>query len=230
MTSVSIEQQSNRQAKKKQYSKPLMVMAEIISYVFHPVFFPILMALMLYLLDPISFRGIPEKQINLWFITIIFSAVFIPLFAIALMKPLGFIGSFKMETARERTIPIMATMIFYFWVSHVFNSMQIPGIQVPLILKVLLLGNFWGIILVFLVNIFTKISMHTSVAGAMVGIILVLMFMSRINMAVPLFIAIGLAGLIGTARLVLGAHQRGDIWVGYLIGITVQLCAYWYMK
>jgi hypothetical protein len=77
------------------------------------------------------------------------------------MKPLGFISSYKMPTARERTIPLMATMIFYFWISHVFNNMA--G-AVPQVLKVLLLGNFWGIIVVFIVNIFTRVSMHTSAA------------------------------------------------------------------
>ena len=41
-------------------------------------------------------------------------------------------------------------MIYYFWVSHVFNSM--PGVVVPLVLKVLLLGNFWGIIVLFIIN------------------------------------------------------------------------------
>lgn len=207
--------------------KALRVVAEVLSYIFHPVFFPVYMSYALYKLSPGSFMGIPDKQLGLWFISIAVTGVFFPLFSTALMKPLGFISSFKMETARERTIPLMATMIFYFWLSHVFNT--IPS-GPPLVLKVLLLGNFWGIILVFLANIFTKISMHTAVAGSMVGIIIVLMILSPVNMAVPLFVSLALAGLIGTARMILGAHQRGDIWLGYIIGILVQLGAYLYMK
>jgi len=30
--------------------------------------------------------------------------------------------------------------------------------------------------------------------------------------------------------MILGAHQRGDIWLGYIIGILAQLSAYVYMK
>ncbi|MFI4963034.1 MAG: phosphatase PAP2 family protein [Legionellales bacterium] len=183
---------------------------------------------MLYKLSPAAFMGVPPKQLGLWFLSIGITAVFFPIFSILLMKPLGFINSFLMPTAKERTIPLMASMIFYFWVSHVFNSMS--GTPVPLILKVLLLGNFWGIILVFLVNIFTKISMHTSAAGAMIGILIVLMMTSSVNMTMPLLVGIGIAGVIGTARMILGAHQKGDIWVGYIIGILVQLGAYVYMK
>ena len=94
----------------------------------------------------------------------------------------------------------------------------------------LLLGNFWGIIAVFMVNIFTKISMHTTVAGAMIGIMLVLMWNGHVNISIPLLISIIIAGVVGTARLILGAHQRGDIWLGYVIGILVQLGAYVYMR
>lgn len=208
--------------------KALRVPAEIISVICHPVFFPLVMTYVLYKLAPASFEGVPQKQLGLWFLSIGITAVFFPLFSIALMKPLGFIESFKMPTAKERTIPLMAAMIFYFWVSHVFNSM--PGTPVPLILKVFLLGNFWGIILIFLVNIFTKISMHTSTAGGMIGIMTVLTIISPADMTIPFLVSIVIAGIIGTARMILGAHQRGDIWLGYIIGILVQLAAYVYMK
>jgi hypothetical protein len=46
----------------------------------------------------------------------------------------------------------------------------------------------------------------------------------------PFFISLIIAGIIGTARSVLGAHQRGDIWLGYIVGIVVQVAAYVYMK
>jgi hypothetical protein len=207
--------------------KAMRVLAEIVSFICHPVFMPLFMSYMIYKLCPASFTGIPQKIIGQWFLNIGYNTIFIPLVGILLMKPLGFIGSFKMATARERTIPLLLTMTFYFWVSHVFNS--IPD-HVPLAWKVLLLGNFWGIILVFLVNIFTKISMHTAAAGSMLGILIVLMILSPVNLLVPFFVALIIAGIIGTARMVLGAHQRGDVWLGYIIGILVQLGAYVYFK
>ena len=207
-------------------SKGLRMLANIISVICHPVFFPIVMAYVIYRLQPAAYAAIAPKQVGLWFISITVTAVLFPLFSIFLMKALGFISSFKMPTTKDRIIPLMATMIFYFWVTHVFNT--IPG--PPLALKVLLLGNFWGIIVIFMLNIFTKISMHTTVAGAMIGIMLVLMWNGHVNISIPLLISIIIAGVVGTARLILGAHQRGDIWLGYVIGILVQLGAYVYMR
>ncbi len=224
---MSEEQRSVPRPAVNKQPKALVVFAHIVSFICHPVFSPLVMAFVVYKLTPAGFDVLPPKQLGLWFISIGITAVFFPLFSIGLMKPLGFIGSYHMPTARERTIPLMATMIFYFWISHVFNS--IPG-AVPLIFKVLFLGNFWGVIILFLINIFTKISMHTAAAGSMIGIIIVLNITSPVNMVVPLFAAIIIAGIIGTARSILGAHQRGDIWLGYIIGILVQLVAYVYMK
>ncbi len=222
--SEPLQQPANAPAPNTQ-PKALRFLANVASYVFHPVLFPLVMAIVLSQLDN-QFFGIPEKQLKLWFLSIGITAVFFPIFSILIMKPLGFISSFHMPTARERTIPLMTSMIFYFWITHVFNTISGP----PLSLKVLLLGNFWGIIAVFMINIFTKISMHTTAAGAMIGIILVLMLNGHVNMAIPLFVSLVIAGIIGSARLILGVHQRGDIWLGYIIGVLVQLGAYIYMR
>ncbi len=223
-----IQEAATRLPENNTQPKALRILASIISYICHPVFFPLVMAYVIYTLAPAGFMGLPPKQLGLWFLSIGITAVFFPIFSILLMKPLGFISSFHMPTAKERTIPLMTSMIFYFWVSHVFNSM--PGAPAPLALKVLLLGNFWGIIALFMVNIFTKVSLHTGAAGGMIGVIIVLMLTSPVNLLMPLFVAIVIAGVIGSARLILGAHQRGDVWVGYIIGIVAQLFAYLYLK
>lgn len=225
------EQVSEAQAiptTKPTQSAPLRMLATIVSYITHPVFFPLVMAVILSRLAPASFAVADAKQRGMWFINIGLTGVFFPLFSIALMKPLGFISSYHMPTARERTIPLMTSMIFYFWITHVFNSMPAP--TPPLALKVLLLGNFWGIIIVFIINIFTKISLHTTASGGMLGSLLVLTMTGQSGMALPLVIGTVVAAIVGFSRAALGAHQRGDIWLGYIIGILVQLAAYIYMK
>ncbi len=203
----------------------LRIMAQIVSYLCHPVFMPIIMAYTLYALWPNTFAGIDIKMILL---IIALNAAFFPLISILLMKPLGFIGSLQMPTARERTIPLMVSMVFFFWASQTISNMA--GGSLPMILKILMLGNFYGIVVLFLINIFTKISMHTAAAGGMLGILIVLQLIGPVNIMMPFFIALVIAGIIGTARLVLGAHQKGDVWLGYIIGILSQIAAFLYFK
>lgn len=207
-------------------SKFLRVLAYIASYVFHPVFMPTVMTLALYKLAPVSFAGIQPRQFNQWLLSIGITTLFFPLFSVVLMKGLGFVESIHLRTAKERIIPLVATMIFYFWAAHVYNT--IPN--VPLILRVLLTGSYIGIIVMFLINIFMKISMHTTAAGGMIGVLIVLMMVSPVNMVIPLFAALAIAGIIGTARMLLGTHRIWEIWLGYIIGVLVMLAAYLYHK
>jgi hypothetical protein len=185
---------------------------------------PTVMAIVLYNLSPASFAGVNNAAFGKMLLPIILNTLFFPLIATLLMKATGFIESIHMNTPKDRIIPLLATMIFYFWAYNVFKSLN-----APLLLRILLLGSFWGVIVVFMINIFVKVSMHTAAAGSMLGILLVLMFLSPVNMVLPFFIALIIAGIIGTARMILGAHTNAEIWLGYIVGILVQLGAYWYL-
>jgi hypothetical protein len=207
-----------------QQPKALRVLANIVSYVCHPVFMPTVMTFVLYKLSPTSFIGV--KHFNMLLISIGLITIFFPLLSILLMKGLGFVESIQLHTAKDRIIPMIATMIFYFWAAHVYDNVA----GTPLIVQVLLLGAFWEVIVLFMFNIFVKVSLHTGGAGGMIGVLIVLMITSPVNMTIPLFVAIIIAGIIGSARLILGAHIRGEIWAGYITGILMELAAYWYLK
>lgn len=205
-------------------SKALRIFATIASYILHPIFMPLIMAFVIYLITPFSFAKYDGKQLPLVFIQIALSSIFFPLLVVVLLKGLGFIDSIFMRTNKERIVPVLATMICYWWISHVFKNLD-----APLILQVLLRGAYWGMIVLFVCSIFYKISMHTMAAGGMLGILIVLLILSPVKMTIPLFIGIGIAGISGTARMLLGAHTQFEIWTGYLFGILAMLAAYWYL-
>ncbi len=206
-------------------SKFLRFLANLVSYVFHPVFMPTIMAMLLYKLSATSFTGISAHDyFGKWVSVIIINTLIFPLIATLLLKALGFIQSIHMYDAKDRIIPLIASMVFYFWGYHVFSN-----IDSPFILKVLLLGSFWGVIVLFMANIFVKVSMHTMAAGGALGLIIVLMAISPVSMMLPFFLFLLVAGIIGTARMLLGVHLPFEIWAGYVLGIVTQLAAYWYL-
>lgn len=209
-------------------NKFLRVLANIISIVCHPVFMPVIMTFVLYWINRVSFGNIPTTTLYKWLATLALNTIFFPLVTIFLLKRLNFIESIKLKTSKDRIIPLIATMIFYFWAYMVFKNFK-PPVVAPTILKIFLLGNFWGIIAIFMVNIFKKVSMHAAAAGGMIGIFIVTMIVSRVNIFMPLMISILIAGVIGTARLVLRAHTNGEIGLGYILGILSQLAAYFYI-
>jgi hypothetical protein len=205
-------------------SKPLRFLANVVSFVFHPVFMPTVLAYLLYVLAPSSFAGIDGKTFGKFIGIIAINTLIFPLITTLLLKGLGFLQSIYMHDSKDRIIPLIATMIFYFWAYNVFKN-----IDSPFILRVMLLGNFWGVILMFMVNIFYKVSMHTSAAGGFLGVIIVLLLINPVNMMLPLFISMITCGVIGTARLVNGTHKPAEVWTGFVLGIIVQVAAYWYL-
>lgn len=198
--------------------------ASVASYIFHPVFMPTIMTLALYKLAAVGFAGVSTASLGNWVLIIGINTILFPVLGVLLLKGLGFINSIHMRDPKERIVPLMISMVCYFWAYNVFKN-----IDSPFILKVLMLGNFWGIIALFMVNIFFKISMHTMAAGGMIGIVIVLMFISPVSMMIPLFVAMLIAGIMGTARLILGAHRTGEVWLGYALGILVMVAAYFYL-
>ncbi len=213
------------------FSRLLRTLATFISYLFHPVFMPVVLMWLLYKLAPVHFAGMPQGNIlqkgsffNLLVIVGVCTVLF-PLLTILLMKALGFIKDIEMHESKDRIMPLMGIMIFYFWAYHVINNL--PG--TPLILKILLLGSFWNIIAVFIINIFFKISMHAVAAGGTLGLVIALMIMNPINMLPVFYLFLFLAAIIGTARLILGAHRRSEVWLGYAVGAAAMFGAYLYI-
>lgn len=205
-------------------SKALRAIATVFSYILHPVFMPVLMAWIIYKVSPMSFVQYEGKDLSMVFIQIGLTTIFFPVLVVFLLKGLGFIDSIFLRTQKERIVPILATMMCYWWISHVFKNLD-----APVILQVLLRGAYWGIIALFVCSIFYKISMHTVAAGGMLGVLIVLLMLSPVSMTVPLFIGIVIAGISGTVRLLLGAHTQFEIWSGYALGILAMLAAYWYI-
>ncbi|MCB9063784.1 MAG: hypothetical protein H6551_01420 [Chitinophagales bacterium] len=205
-------------------NKMLRVLAKFVSYLLHPIFMPLILLGTLYYVSPISFVKYKGTDLQMVFARVALITVFFPLLVVLLLKGLGFIKSIFMRTQKERIIPLLWTMICYWWVSHVFKNTD-----APLIMQVLFKGSYWGLIVLFVCSIFFKISMHTMAAGGMLGFLTVLIIMSPVDMTIPLIAAIVVAGFSGTARLLLGAHTQFEIWSGYVLGILVQLAAYWYL-
>lgn len=224
MESAVIEQEAPRKPV-PDGAPALRGLASFISYLFHPVFMPVLLTVVLWRLQNAAFAGLSNKTLIFRLISVTMITVFFPLLTVALLKALGFLQSIHMRVSKDRIIPLIASMTFYFWAQQVFSHLA----DTPRIINILLLGSFWGIVLLFITSIFFKVSMHTTAAGGAIGIMTVLLFISPINMLPALFATILIGGLVGTARLILREHTAFELWIGYAIGLAVQLGAWAYV-
>ncbi len=125
-----------------------------------------------------------------------------------------------MNDAKERLIPFLATGAFYIWGYVVFRKSGMPQI-----FDIILLGATITLFATFMLNLFWKISAHAGAMGCLLVITFALSFISAGSLNYLVVFMVLLAGIIGSSRLVLNAHNASEIFIGYFIGIMSQMVA-----
>ncbi|MBL7768348.1 MAG: hypothetical protein JNK20_05225 [Flavipsychrobacter sp.] len=195
--------------------------AHIVSIVFHPLFIPSYIAAFLLFLHPFAFAGDSDLYKKIKLTSVFVSTAFFPAFTVFLLKQLGFATSIRLKTQKERIIPIIASMVFYFWIFYVAKNQG----DNPTELVQVLCAVFVSSIIALTANNFIKISLHGIAVGVLSGFFLFQAWISFIPMALPLMIAILITGMVGTARLILGEHDYKELIVGYLTGLVSMAIA-----
>ena len=102
--------------------KGLRIVAKVISYIFHPVFIPVYVIWFLINIQPHLFAGFSAWKKATTMIQFMLMYAFFPIITTLLLKGLGFINSVYLKTQRDRVIPYVACMIYYFWVWWVLHN------------------------------------------------------------------------------------------------------------
>jgi hypothetical protein len=205
-------------------SQPMIVkyIAHLLSYVFHPLFIPTYFFLYLMQVLPFEFVGITDWQLKMRLFSVAWLTAFFPAFAVFLLWRLKLSDSIFLRTQKERIIPYVITMFFYWWMYYLSRNFT----DQPIALKFFYLGIFVASAIGMTVNNFMKVSLHAmGIAGITTSILLVSVFYPVTNaLWVPL--AIVLTALVISARLVVSDHSKKELIVGLFIGVFTQLAAY----
>ena len=191
-----------------------------------------------------AMRALPEyfatpdpRQKTFIILSFLTLSVLFPLLGIALMRMQGLVGSLELKTKKERIGPMILIAIFYLWLYvNIRNNTLVPPV-----ITFFVLGSVIALFIGLFINSFSKISLHCVGAGGLVtGILflysrfvfetfdIVLPFSDwvwRVSNDLVLLVSLIVAGLIGTSRLLLGAHKNDEIYGGYLVGIISQMIA-----
>jgi hypothetical protein len=193
-----------------------IILARIISVVFHPVIMPPLGLLLLFnsgtYLDFLSF---PQKRAI--FMILFTGTTILPLSVVPVMLLQKMITSLKMENHRERVLPLMITSIFYGFTWFTLSRLNVPGLISTYSITACL-----TVLLCAIVSVKWMISLHMTALGAVTGMLLAIGLRFNINLLAFLIFAILLSGIAGWARLSLKAHTPAQIYVGYLSGTVLS--------
>jgi hypothetical protein len=206
------------------YHPLLLLPAKFFSYLFHPVFIPVYVTLFLMYWHPLVFAGVSPNRKVLLLATITLNCTLFPLFTVFLAWRLKFVQTFMLQTRKDRIIPYALAMIFYFWCWYVLKNQQ----GIPSLLIRFLLGSFVTVIIAWIANIYFKISMHGLAIGGMAFFVSVVALQGDGSPGLYLAAAWMVLGIVGTSRLISGAHHPFDIYAGIFLGMLAQLIAMFY--
>jgi len=203
----------------QKYSLALQIPAQLFSYIFHPLFIPVMAACYLAYVHQGYFTGITPHNKLFIIIKVIENTVILPGATVLLFKAVGFIKSIFFKTQRERIFVYVAANFFYFWMYLVFRSQA----EVPSILTAFIFGIFLSSSVGLFANIYFKISMHALGMGALCGLLLLIIFSgSSYNVFLAAMLVFLITGLVSSSRLVVSDHHPFDIYTGIILGIICQ--------
>jgi len=202
-----------------------------LSYIFHPILLPILGLYFLFelptsspgLIDTSLYNLRPDIKINLYKL-FGFLTVLAPAISFWIMYQNKIISSFKLEHRTERFTPIGITATYYI-MNYVLLRIMIPEHIIISFLFPYAFGLALTVVIAFIVNNFTKVSLHMlgffGIIGAVTGY-----FQNQLAYNLYfLILLIIVGGLIGSARLYLKAHTLKEVVLGIIIGFGIEyLC------
>lgn len=201
----------------------LRALARFFSYVFHPLFISVYVAAYLIYVHPYSFAVLGEKEKLLRMISVFVITVFFPAVTVLLLWRLQFADSIFLRTQKERIIPYVASIIYFFWAF--FVTRNLPG--TPQIMSFFFLGSFLSVSAALMANNYFKISMHSLAVGGATMYLLLLGLYSGEPMGVPIAVATLITGIVCTSRFVVSDHYPFEVYWGLALGAASQMVAYY---
>jgi hypothetical protein len=190
-------------------------LAKVLSVIFHPLLM-LVYGLIIIFTAPTLFGYLPLEVKKIMFLMVIVNNVFLPLSLMPFFLHRNIITSWTIEERKERTIPLILTTALYAATSYIIFRFQIP-----FFLKTYIFSAFILSLIVTVINLWWKISLHSVGAGALLGIVLILSFRTHTPLIGYLVMVIITDGFVLSSRLRLNYHNPMQVWLGFLSGLTV---------
>ncbi len=198
------------------------VPAKLVSYILHPLFIPTYVFFWLLIRFPFQFEGITPQLLFFREFNVFWITAFFPAFSVFLLWRLKLIDNLHLRTQKERIVPYIITMIFYWWMWYLSRNFT----DQPSTLQYFYFGIFVTTIFGLIINSFIKISMHAmGMAGAFV-FVLVVCFVNQTFLGGDICAITLLTGLVCTARFLLHTHSNTEVYAGLFIGALSQVIAF----
>ena len=196
--------------------RTLIRTARVISAIFTPFSIPFLAFLILFLFSYLRIMPIQYKLIVLGVVYCF--TILMPTLTIFLFRKINGFSPEDLGERKRRFMPFLLTITSYVFCLVMMHRLNIPWYMTGIILAALIM-----MVICIVGNLKWKLSEHMAGVGAIVGGLVSFSALFGYNPVWWLCLFILIAGVLGTARIILQHHTLGEVLVGFAVGLICSL-------
>ena len=196
--------------------KNIILAARIMSMIFTPFYLPLVGLVALFLFSYMSLLPLTYKLPML--LTVYISTILMPSLLIHLYRRFQGWTSKELGRKERRIVPYLISILCYFGCFFLMEYRNTPRVISIILVAALVIQMVCA-----LINVWWKISTHTAGIGGLAGGLVVYSIAFSFNPIWWLAFVILLAGMVGTARMILRQHTLAQVVTGFLVGVVCAL-------
>lgn len=196
--------------------KNIILAARIMSMIFTPFYLPLVGLVALFLFSYMSLLPLAYKLPML--LTVYISTILMPSLLIHLYRRGQGWTSKELGRKERRIVPYLISILCYFGCFFLMEYRNTPRVISIILVAALVIQMVCA-----LINVWWKISTHTAAIGGVAGGLVVYSIAFSFNPIWWLAFVILLAGMVGTARMILRQHTLAQVVAGFLVGVVCAL-------
>ena len=202
--------------------KNIILTARVVSMVFTPFYLPIVGLMALFFL---SYLSLMPTAYKLQVLTLVyFFTILLPTVLIHLYRKYNGWNLIELGHREERMVPYVISILCYFFCVYIMDMLHIPHFMGTIVSAALAIQ-----IVCALINVWWKISTHTSAIGGVAGALFVFGELFGFNPVWWLCLVMILAGVMGTSRMILRQHSLSQVVAGFWVGVICSVLGLLYL-
>ncbi len=195
-------------------ARKILMLARAVSLIASPFYLPLVALLALFVFSYLSLMP-KVYQLSVLAVVYVFT-IFLPTRIIRFYHRYHGWTLFELGAREKRMIPYIVSILCYFFCYYVMTFNHVPHIMGSIVVTALATQVTCAVI-----NMWWKISVHMAAIGAMSGILVVFAPRFSFNPVWWLCVLFLLAGMVGSARMILRQHNLHQIYGGFIVGFLV---------
>lgn len=189
--------------------------SNFLSWIFVPMMMPVYGAIIAFTLSILSFNMLSVRVLFIGLVAGI--NLMLPISVIIILKRVGVLSDYGVNRRSERSLPYLIGIVCL-----IATAVLLYFKHAPLWFVAFYVGGALAGIIELLVNLRWKISAH---AAGVAGVVALLSYLVLYDFTLPsafgwLVASVAIAGLVGSARILLGKHSVWQVLAGYAVGFA----------